>query len=164
MKSTSIFLINNTDKKLFEYATIKFTLSHCCDSIMMVIGLSAIVGKIFYIIYEAFRWILSADDLDEGISTSMTVLNFVLSLQTGLTELDDDKRFRRLLKNFCLILMAFFHCIHSVVNHTLLALSVPYKPYFWKHFRALFVTLTLIAFPIAFIRVYFYYFIILKEI
>ena len=49
-----------------------------------------------------------------------TVLFFILSLQTGLTTLDPEKRLDRLFKNVVLLGTALFHALHQVVSFYLL--------------------------------------------
>ena len=69
---------------------------------------------------EFLLWVLywgtnSETDANRFGSIS-TVLFFILSLQTGLTSLDPEKRLDRLLKNVVLLGTALFHALHQMVN------------------------------------------------
>lgn len=82
---------------------------------------------VFSQIGEFLLWVLywgtnSETDANRFGSIS-TVLFFILSLQTGLTSLDPEKRLDRLLKNVVLLGTALFHALHQMVKYCCVVLN-----------------------------------------
>ncbi len=90
---------------------------------------------------------------EKSVANVSAILFFILALQTGLTSLEPDKRFSRLLKNLCLLLTALFHFIHNNISPVLMSLSAGHgdsqSASRWKrHFRALAICFFLVLAPL----------------
>lgn len=85
----------------------------------------------------------------KSIGTVSAILFYILSLQTGLTTLQPDKRFIRLCRNLCLLLTALLHFLHNMVSPILMSLSAAHNPSRKRHARALLVCLFLLTAPVA---------------
>ena len=58
----------------------------------------------------------SEEEEEKSVAYVSAILFFVLSLQTGVTSLDGEKRFHQLCKNLCLLLSGmarYTHTVHS---------------------------------------------------
>lgn len=92
---------------------------------------------------------MSEEDEDKSsIGTVSAILFYILSLQTGLTNLQPDKRFIRLCRNMCLLMTALLHFLHNMVSPILMSLSASHNPSRKRHSRALLVCLFLLSAPI----------------
>ena len=58
-----------------------------------------------------------------------SVLFFILGIQTGLTNMEPQDRLQRLFKNFCLLIVALLHYVHTLVHPQLESLSLPASRY-----------------------------------
>jgi E3 ubiquitin-protein ligase RNF139 len=71
---------------------------------------------------DCLLWLIYGSELNEvdlnRFGSISTVLFFILSLQSGLTSLDPEKRLDRLLKNMALLGTALFHALHQLVRYT----------------------------------------------
>ena len=75
-----------------------------------------------------------------------SVLFFILGVQTGLTSMGPQDRLHRLYKNFCLLIVALLHYVHSLVHPQLESLSLPAS----RYARTFIVCGILIWFPLCF--------------
>lgn len=78
------------------------------------------VAAVCHQIGDFLLWLLyfgSNNEVDlNRFGSISTVLFFILSLQSGLTSLDPEKRLDRLLKNVALLGTALFHALHQLVS------------------------------------------------
>ncbi|CAG7815200.1 unnamed protein product [Allacma fusca] len=98
---------------------LRYVMSHGTETFTGIVGLTVTVSVVCHSIGEFLLWLLywgtnSETDANRFGSIS-TVLFFILSLQTGLTSLDPEKRLDRLLKNVVLLGTALFHALHQMV-------------------------------------------------
>ena len=125
-----------SDSMWFLFA--KEVLSRGCDSLIAVLGLSAIVSSICHEIGYVFQAVLGTyGDEERNTGTVTAILFFILALQTGITGLDYEKRFVRLCRNFCLLLTALFHFVHTMLEPVLMTLSAAPRVVSSRHIRAL---------------------------
>lgn len=129
-------------------AAIKSLLTSGCDTLTSVLGMTSVISYIFHYIGCFFQWILlTGEEDDKSIGAVSAILFYILALQTGLTNLEPEKRFVRLCRNFCLLLTALLHFVHNIVNPILMSLSASHNPAIHRHIRALGVCLFLIVYP-----------------
>ncbi len=100
-----------------------------CETLIALLGMTSIISIICHYIGKLFQlFLMSDDDEDKSIGTVSAILFYILSLQTGLTSLQPDKRFIRLCRNFCLLVTALLHFLHNMVAPILMSLSASHNP------------------------------------
>jgi E3 ubiquitin-protein ligase RNF139 len=121
-----------------------------CETLIALLGMTSIISFICHYIGVLFQMFLMAEeDDDKSIGTVSAILFYILSLQTGLTTLQPDKRFVRLCRNLCLLLTALLHFLHNMVSPILMSLSASHNPSRKRHTRALLVCAFLVLAPVA---------------
>ena len=131
------------------YTIFKDTMTHGCDTILAVLGMTSLVSYISHYIGAFFQMLLLTDDEDDrSMGTVSAIIFFVLAEQSGLTVLEDEKRYIRLCRNFCLLFTAMLYFVHSMVNPVLMSLSASRNPSLFRHVRALSVSAMLIILPV----------------
>jgi E3 ubiquitin-protein ligase RNF139 len=121
-----------------------------CETLIALLGMTSIISIICHYIGKLFQiFLMSEEDEDKSIGTVSAILFYILSLQTGLTTLQPDKRFIRLCRNMCLLITALLHFLHNMVSPILMSLSASHNPSRKRHTRALLVCVFLLASPIA---------------
>ena len=121
-----------------------------CETLIALLGMTSIISIICHYIGKAFQiFLISEEDEDKSIGTVSAILFYILSLQTGLTTLQPDKRFVRLCRNMCLLITALLHFLHNMVSPILMSLSASHNPSRKRHTRALLVCVFLLSAPIA---------------
>ncbi|KAH3706594.1 protein TRC8 homolog [Dreissena polymorpha] len=120
-----------------------------CETSVSMLGMTSCISFFAHYVglFMAF-WVGSDTEEDRGYGTVAAILFVILSLQTGLTGLDPEKRLVRLYRNFALFSAAFLHFVHNMVNQILLSLSASRNMSKRKHFRALAMCAFLIIYPI----------------
>lgn len=105
--------------------------------ISALLGMTSIISIICHYIGKLFQaFLMSEEDEDKSsIGTVSAILFYILSLQTGLTNLQPDKRFIRLCRNMCLLLTALLHFLHNMVSPILMSLSASHNPSRKRHSR-----------------------------
>ncbi|OXA36601.1 Protein TRC8 [Folsomia candida] len=98
---------------------IRNVMVHGTETFTGIVGLTVTVAAVCHQIGDFLLWLLyfgnnNEVDLNRFGSIS-TVLFFILSLQSGLTSLDPEKRLDRLLKNVALLGTALFHALHQLI-------------------------------------------------
>ena len=79
-----------------------------CETLIALLGMTSIISIICHYIGKLFQmFLMSDDDEDKSIGTVSAILFYILSLQTGLTSLQPDKRFIRL----CRWVLSFYFCL-----------------------------------------------------
>ncbi|KAK2584225.1 hypothetical protein KPH14_006640 [Odynerus spinipes] len=132
------------------YDMIRTLLVNGCETLTAVLGLTSIISLICHYIGCFFQWVLLTEDENEkSIGTISAILFYILTLQTGLTSLDREKRLVKLCRNFCLLFTAVLHFVHNIVNPLLMSLSASHNPALHRHLRALAVCAFLIFFPVS---------------
>lgn len=132
------------------YDMIRTLLVNGCETLTAVLGLTSIISLICHYIDCFFQWVLLTEDGNEkSIGTVSAILFYILTLQTGLTNLDRDKRLVKLYRNFCLLFAAVLHLVHNIVNPLLMSLSASHNPALHRHLRALAVCAFLILCPVS---------------
>lgn len=127
---------------------IKSLVTRGCETTMAVLGMTSVISSISNQIGSIIAWFLAVEDTeDRNIGTVSALLFFILSLQTGITSMEPEKRFIRLYRNLCLLSTAILHFIHNSVNPLLNSLSASRNMSIHRHVRALSVCIFLIAFP-----------------
>jgi E3 ubiquitin-protein ligase RNF139 len=131
--------------------TIQKLLVNGCETLIALLGMTSIISIICHYIGKMFQiFLMSEEDEDKSsIGTVSAILFYILSLQTGLTNLQPDKRFIRLCRNMCLLLTALLHFLHNMVSPILMSLSASHNPSRKRHSRALLVCVFLLSAPIA---------------
>jgi E3 ubiquitin-protein ligase RNF139 len=105
-------------------AYVQAVMAHGCDTIVGVLGMSSVVHSVCFAVGSWFHSFLQLDDDEQNsIGVVLSVLFFILAMQTGLTSLPVDKRVVRLCRNFCLVFTALLHFLHRMVNPILQSLS-----------------------------------------
>lgn len=100
-----------------------------CETLIALLGMTSIISIICHYIGKLFQmFLMSEDDEDKSIGTVSAILFYILSLQTGLTTLQPDKRFIRLCRNMCLLVTALLHFLHNMVSPILMSLSASHNP------------------------------------
>ena len=119
------------------------------ETIISVLGMTSVVSSVCHYVGSFFYLLLNTDDEEEkSVGSVSAMLFFVLSLQTGLTSLEPEKRFARLLKNLCLLVTALFHFIHNMVQPGLQNLSATRNMNRVRHLRALSICAFLVSAPL----------------
>ncbi|CAG0913662.1 unnamed protein product [Notodromas monacha] len=127
---------------------LKAVMAHGCDTIIAVLSMSSMVHTVCYAIGLWFHSFLQInDDEQKSIGIVLSVLFFILAMQTGLTGLSIEKRVVRLCRNFCLVFTALLHFVHRMVNPILQSLSAS-RTSVSKHVRPLAVASFLLVVPI----------------
>lgn len=150
-RETGLILLtfNATETK----QAIKSLVIRGCETTMAVLGMTSVISSISNQIGSMIAWFLAVEDTDDrNIGTVSALLFFILSLQTGITSMEPEKRFIRLYRNLCLLSTAILHFIHNLVNPLLNSLSASRNMSIHRHVRALSVCIFLIAFPAWFLR------------
>lgn len=130
--------------------TMQKLLVNGCETLIALLGMTSIISIICHYIGKLFQiFLMSEEDEDKSIGTVSAILFYILSLQTGLTTLQPDKRFIRLCRNLCLLLTALLHFLHNMVSPILMSLSAAHNPSRKRHARALLVCLFLLTAPVA---------------
>lgn len=131
--------------------TVQKLLVNGCETLIALLGMTSIISIICHYIGKMFAsFLMSEEDEDKSsIGTVSAILFYILSLQTGLTNLQPDKRFIRLCRNMCLLLTAVLHFLHNMVSPILMSLSASHNPSKKRHSRALLVCVFLLSAPIA---------------
>lgn len=129
--------------------TIQKLLISGCETLIALLGMTSIISFFCHYIGVLFQMFLMAEeDDDKSIGTVSAILFYILSLQTGLTTLQPDKRFVRLCRNLCLLLTALLHFLHNMVSPILMSLSASHNPSKKRHTRALLVCAFLVIAPV----------------
>ncbi|KAG5671481.1 hypothetical protein PVAND_001676 [Polypedilum vanderplanki] len=129
--------------------TIQKLLVSGCETLIALLGMTSIISMICHYLGVLFQMFLMSDeDEDKSIGTVSAILFYILSLQTGLTNLQPDKRFIRLCRNMCLLLTALLHFLHNMVSPILMSLSASHNPSRKRHTRALLVCAFLLISPV----------------
>lgn len=130
--------------------TIQKLLCLGCETLIALLGMTSIISIICHYIGRMFQmFLMSEEDEDKSIGTVSAILFYILSLQTGLTTLQPDKRFVRLCRNMCLLVTALLHFLHNMVAPILMSLSASHNPSRKRHTRALLVCAFLLIAPIS---------------
>lgn len=130
--------------------TVQKLLVSGCETLIALLGMTSIISIVCHYIGKMFQiFLMSEEDEDKSIGTVSAILFYILSLQTGLTTLQPDKRFIRLCRNLCLLLTALLHFLHNMVSPILMSLSASHNPSRKRHTRALLVCSFLLTAPIA---------------
>ncbi|CAG0887337.1 unnamed protein product [Cyprideis torosa] len=133
----------------FAFLLVKEILSKGCETLFAVLGLTAVVSCICHYVGLVFQYILGTIEEEERNTGTVTaILFFILALQTGITGLDHQKRFVRLCRNFCLLLTALFHFVHTMLDPVLMSLSAAPRLVRVRHIRALAVAALLFWVPL----------------
>ena len=161
-----MMLADSTSQGYYESGMVKFTFNATataeatksliirgCETTIAILGMTSVISSISHQIGCAIQWFLAVEDSeDRNIGTVSALLFFILSLQTGITGMEPEKRFIRLYRNLCLLFTAILHFIHNMVNPLLNSLSASRNMSIQRHARALAVCLFLIAFPAWFLK------------
>lgn len=132
------------------YNIFKTTMTYGCDTVLALLGMTSVVSYISHYIGVFFQMLLLTDDEDDrSMGTVSAILFFVLAEQSGLTVLENEKRYIRLCRNFCLLFTAMLYFVHNMVNPVLLSLSASRNPSLYRHGRALGVCALLLLLPLA---------------
>lgn len=138
-----------TQEPLTLMFTVQKLLVTGCETLIALLGMTSIISIICHYIGKVFQmFLMSEEDEDKSIGTVSAILFYILSLQTGLTTLQPDKRFVRLCRNMCLLVTALLHFLHNMVSPILMSLSASHNPSRKRHTRALLVCVFLLAAPI----------------
>lgn len=139
----------DTQEPLTLMFTVQKLLVTGCETLIALLGMTSIISIICHYIGKMFQmFLMSEEDEDKSIGTVSAILFYILSLQTGLTTLQPDKRFIRLCRNMCLLFTALLHFLHNMVSPILMSLSASHNPSRKRHTRALLVCVFLLAAPI----------------
>jgi E3 ubiquitin-protein ligase RNF139 len=129
--------------------TIQKLLVNGCETLVSLLGMTSIISMLCHYLGVLFQmFLMSEEDEDKSIGTVSAILFYILSLQTGLTNLQPDKRFIRLCRNMCLLLTALLHFLHNMVSPILMSLSASHNPSRKRHTRALLVCAFLLISPV----------------
>ncbi|KAF2363502.1 TRC8 N-terminal domain [Trinorchestia longiramus] len=151
MNTTNVFVVLSPS---VLYRLFKCTMTYSCDTIIALLGMTSIVSLVCHYVEVFFQTILQSDDRGErSMGTVSAILFFVLAEQSGLTILEDDKRYVRLCKNFCLLFTAMLYLVHNMVNPVLMSLSASRNPSLSRHARALTVCAMLLLLPVSLLHV-----------
>lgn len=138
-----------TQEPLTVMFTVQKLLVTGCETLIALLGMTSIISIICHYIGKCFQvFLMSEEDEDKSIGTVSAILFYILSLQTGLTTLQPDKRFIRLCRNMCLLVTALLHFLHNMVSPILMSLSASHNPSRKRHTRALLVCVFLLTAPI----------------
>ncbi|CAL8072867.1 unnamed protein product [Orchesella dallaii] len=103
----------------------RYVMTHGTETFTGIVGLTVTVSAICHHIGEGLLYLLYNGANTEAdanrFGSISTVLFFILSLQTGLTSLDPEKRLDRLMKNIVLLGTALFHALHQMIAPVLTA-------------------------------------------
>jgi len=116
------------------------------ETYIAILAMTSILSVICDKVGLVFQAILQSEDEEKSFAWVSAILFFILALQTGLPDLDKEKRFFQLCKNSCLLLTAILHFIHSLVDPYLISLANSTNNSN-KHFRTLSVCTFLFVFP-----------------
>ena len=128
------------------YKIFKYTMTYGCDTVLALLGMTSMVSSVAHYIGVFFQALLLTED-DRSIGTVSAILFFVLAEQSGLTVLENEKRYVRLCRNFCLLFTAMLYFVHNMVNPVLMSLSASRNRSFYRHVRALCVCAMLLFLP-----------------
>jgi E3 ubiquitin-protein ligase RNF139 len=122
-----------------------------CETSTAVLGMTITVSYICHYVGCFFQWILptedDADD-DEEMAMTLTLLFYILALDSDLTQLDPEKRFISLCRNFCVLFIFLIQLVHrDMLNPLLISLRRSYNQSLHRHIRTLAVCTPLIVFP-----------------
>jgi len=91
--------------------TIQKLLVSGCETLIALLGMTSIISIICHYVGKLFQmFLMSEEDEDKSIGTVSAILFYILSLQTGLTQLQPDKR------KFC-----NFYNLCSLLNSSLVS-------------------------------------------
>ena len=126
--------------------------------------MTSVVSSLSHWLGIVFQLLLKTEEDDEkSVASVSAVLFFVLALQTGLTGLEKDRRFHQIAKNFCLLMTAILHFIHSMVQPVLMSLSASRSSNKNSHLRALSICLLLVMAPSVLVSLLWYHFKVLSR-
>uniref|UniRef100_A0A6A7G797 Protein TRC8 homolog n=3 Tax=Hirondellea gigas TaxID=1518452 RepID=A0A6A7G797_9CRUS len=147
LDSFSLFTLLNP---VILYSLFKSTLTYGCDTVIALLGMTSIVYYVSHYIGVFFQMLLlTGEDDDRNMGTVSAILFFVLAEQSGLTVLENEKRYIRLCRNFCLLFTAMLYFVHNMVNTVLMSLSASRNPSVYRHARALGVCSILLLLPLS---------------
>ncbi|XP_062568359.1 protein TRC8 homolog [Saccostrea cucullata] len=119
-----------------------------CENFVAMLGMTSIVSFLAHHVGVFLAFCVGSDsEEDRNMGTVSAILFFILGLQTGLTGLTPDIRLARLCKNFCLLLTAISHFIHSMIHPILMSLSASQSSHVVRHLRVLSMCIFLLTFP-----------------
>lgn len=119
-----------------------------CENFIAMLGMTSIVSFLAHHVGIFLAFCVGSDsEEDRNMGTVSAILFFILGLQTGLTGLTPDVRLTRLCKNFCLLLTAISHFIHSMIHPILMSLSASQSSHLVRHLRVLSMCIFLLTFP-----------------
>ncbi|XP_022162785.1 protein TRC8 homolog [Myzus persicae] len=132
-------LPTNTEINNFTFfEVVKYLIIKGCDTCTAVLGMTSFVSYIFnHILRALFQWVLLIDEVDYGKQSA--ILFFILAMQSGLTGLDTENRWIKLLENIHLVSLTLQNYIFDTVYQLLINLngSHSYSRSLNKHSRAL---------------------------
>ncbi|KAL4135689.1 hypothetical protein QTP88_007285 [Uroleucon formosanum] len=136
-----LYLLTNTEiKNLTLFETVKYLLITGCDTWVVVLGMTSIISYFCNNIAAFFRWVLltdKEDDLDCGVIPAIMFL--ILTIQTGLTDLDPENRFIKLYEIVHIVCISIQDYIYNMVDKLLTYLNVSLNRSINRHLRALLV-------------------------
>lgn len=130
------------------YSIVIKLFTQSCENYIAMLGMTSMVSLFAHHVGVFLAFCVGSDsEEDRNMGTVSAILFFILGLQTGLTGLTPDVRLARLCKNFCLLLTAISHFIHSMIHPILMSLSASQSSHTLRHLRVLSMCVFLLTFP-----------------
>ncbi|XP_011445821.3 protein TRC8 homolog [Magallana gigas] len=130
------------------YSIVIRLFTQSCENYIAMLGMTSVVSYFAHHVGVFLAFCVGSDsEEDRNMGTVSAILFFILGLQTGLTGLRPEVRLARLCKNFCLLLTAISHFIHSMIHPILMSLSASQSSNVVRHLRVLSMCVFLLTFP-----------------
>ncbi|XP_015924665.1 protein TRC8 homolog [Parasteatoda tepidariorum] len=138
----SEYIINTLHESGFASLSIsdlfKGIILHGSENIITLFGMTSIISFMCQFSGEQIQVFLRVNDPKEKNIGGVTALLFlILSIQSGVTSLDPNERYNRIIRNLCLLFTALLHFVYNIVNPMLISLSASKNPSIGDHIRAL---------------------------
>jgi hypothetical protein len=152
--STNIVFNELLDKGWsFEEASLRYILLRSCESIIPLLSLASCIAILSKIFHQTLLKFMIVDDAESASSagTLAGCLFIIICFQSGITSLQDEERYWRLLRNLGLIVIVNLHALFKPVSDRLQSLSTSRSKTIHKHLRVLSVGILSILLPISFL-------------
>lgn len=144
-----VFVFNKGLGSLSSIDLLKSIIIHGSENIIALLGMASVISLVSqHFGYGIQKFLLVSDPSERNIGNISAILFLLLSLQTGITNLEPEERYHRTIRNLCLLYTALLHFTYNVVKPILTSLSASRNPRLHKHARALTVAFFLLLTPV----------------
>ncbi|XP_035217866.1 protein TRC8 homolog [Stegodyphus dumicola] len=124
-------------------------ITHRSGSIIALLGMACAIGLLCQLVgYSMQAFLQIKNPSEKNIGNISVSLFLILSLQSGITGLEPEKRFYKFIHILLLLCTVLLHFIHNMLQMQVLSLNISRSTSFNKHARSFITGIILITIPI----------------